>query len=420
MKKTLIILITVLSIILIIFFGWYLFLRNPDVPVGTAVRDILPFGQGDNTNIPILPTGDSSIPSNNTQDESLGTDEFGSPTTSLFQISDTPVAGAVIFKKEKGTIVRYVDRATGHIYDVNLSTLTKTKVTNQTLPKIYEAYFRPDGNAVLLRFLKDDSDVVENLILTLTPPQGTSTPSTSSGQADSLYAVSSTPLRGDVNAVTVGSNNTLIYALRDTSSIVSSTFNGTGVKTLLTSPFTDWRLAAAGNSLVVYTKASTDVSGFAYTLNTSSKAFTKILGPLNGLVVIPNISGNQVLYSYSENNKTRTFAKNLTNNTQTEILPTTLAEKCIWSIKQTSILFCGVPVDESGGGEPDGWYRGLTHFSDRIWLFDTKLEIAQVLVEPKLSLDIDVDITEPRLSPDEDYLIFINKTDLSLWVLRLE
>lgn len=422
MKKILIILIAVTSITLVAFFGWYLFLRNPNIPAGVAIRNILPFGSGGDatsrlTNNPSTPLGASN---------QLIVDEFGNPAANLFRLSNAPVAGAVVLDRGDKTIVRYVDRATGHIYDRDLRTLEKMKVTNNTLPKIYEAYFRSDGNAVLLRSLKDDSDVVENLSLNLIPPKATaSTHSTSSGQASSpqastLYTVSSTALRGEISAVAAGSGNTLIYALRDNSSIVTSAFNGTGVKTLFTSAFTDWRLNTAGNSLIVYTKASTNASGYAYTLNTSSGVLTKILGPLNGLTAIQNNLGNRILYSYVEDNKMKSFTKNLTNNALSEISPTTLAEKCIWSIKKVGILFCATPTDAPGALEPDLWYRGITHFSDSIWLFDTNTDIARVLVEPKQSLRIDIDVFEPKLSPDEDYLIFINKTDMSLWALRLE
>ncbi|MDP3763901.1 MAG: hypothetical protein Q8Q92_04690 [bacterium] len=405
MRKILIVLIAIISTILVAFFGWYFFFRNPNIPAEVAIRDILPFGSAPTPSGVGVPTSDPTGASEEIEEIS------SRPATNLFRISNTPVAGAVIFTKNNQTIVRYVDRATGHIYDTDLATLAKTKVTNQTLPKIYEAYFRPDGNAVLLRSLNNDSDVVENLFLTLTPPKATST----------LYAVSSVALRGNIGAVaTADSGNTLFYALRDTSTIISSTFNGTGARTLLTSPFTDWRLAVAGNNLVVYTKASASAAGYAYTLNTTSRVFTKILGPLNGLVVVPNNLGNRVMYSYTENNVTRAFAKNLTNNALTEILPTTLAEKCVWSIRQTGILFCAAPIDEQVTGEPDNWYRGETHFSDRIWLFDTNIDIAQVLVEPKQSFNVDIDVIDPKLSPDENYLVFINKTDLSLWALKLE
>ena len=126
------------------------------------------------------------------------------------------------------------------------------------------------------------------------------------------------------------------------------------------------------------------------------------------------------MYSYVENNETRLFAKNLTNNALSEILPTTIAEKCIWSIKQIDTVFCGAPIDGLGPNEPDDWYRGATHFSDSIWLFNTGAEFAQVLSEPKTEFGVDLDLAEPKLSPDEDYLIFTNNTDLSLWALKLD
>lgn len=417
MKKIAIILIGVLAIALLGFFGWYLLLRNPDIPVGEAIIDILPFGSGGDGNATVSPSGDIDD-TGGTTGQVLPIDGSSAVTANLFLISNTPIAGAVVFEKENKVIVRYVDRATGHIYDaalptqVNSTTLEKTRVTNNTLPKIYEAYFRLDGNAVLLRSLENDSDVVENLSLALTPPRATS--------SNALYSVSSTALRGDISSVTAGSGNTLFYAVRDTTAVVSSAFNGTGLRTLLKSAFTDWHLSSAGNSLVIYTKASASAPGYAYALNSSTGTLRKILGPLNGLTAVPNTSGNRVVYSYTDNGVIRAFAKNLVNNSVTEILPTALAEKCIWSIKQTGILFCAAPIDESIGGEPDNWYRGVTHFSDRIWFFDTDADIAQVLVEPNSGFGVDIDVINPKLSPDEDYLVFTNKTDLSLWALKLE
>ena len=416
MKKIIIISITVLLILLVTFFGSYLIVKIPDSSAGEAIRGISPFGTAGDTG---QPTTNPSTPLG-ASDQST-TDEFGKPTTSLFRISMEPVAGAVILSKGTSTtLVRYVDRATGHIYESNLATLAKTKITNQTLPKIYEAYFRPDGNAVLFRSLQNDSDVVENFSLSLTPPKATLA-STSSPQAtDGLYTVSATALRGDISAVAVGSGNTLFYALRDTKSLVSSTFSGTGTKTVFTSPFTDWRLVTTGNNLVIYTKASAYVPGYAYTLNTLNRTLTKIIGPLNGLTVMPNASGNRILYSYTEGGGTKLFANNLQSKDVSEIFPATLAEKCVWSVKKVDVVFCGVSAGGLGFGEPDSWYRGATHFSDSIWLFDTNTDIAQVLIEPKVSLDVDIDVSELKLSPNEDYLVFTNRNDLTLWAFKLE
>lgn len=372
---------------------------------------MLPFGSGDNVRL----TTNGEQPA--TETETKISDEFDSLKANFFRLSREPVAGAIVFNRSTSTaVVRYVERATGHIYEVSLPTgdsLTlseKVRVTNNTLPKIYEAYFRPDGKAVLLRFLKEDSDMVENLSLALTPPQATST----------LYAVSSTFLRGKIDAVAVGPDNTLFYTLRDNSSVVASAFNGTGVRTLFSAAFNNWRLAVTGNTLVAYTKASADTPGYAYAVNPANGTLTKILGPLNGLVALPNALGNRVLYSYVENGRTKLSVKNITNNTSFEISPATLAEKCLWSIKKTSILFCGAPTDDPASGEPDNWYKGRTHFSDRLWLFDTDTNIAEVLIEPKLILGIDIDATDLKIAPAENYLIFTNRNDLSLWAFRLE
>lgn len=404
MKKLVISIIALVTIIILAFFGWYFFVRDQNITVSDFIVGDSPFGSGDG-----FPSTGEKREVLTPAGEALVFDEFGSPKNGLFRISDTSVAGALALIKGTSTeIVRYVDGATGHIYDVDLATGEKTKITNQTLPKIYEAYFRSDGRAVLVRALKDDTDTIENLSIALTPPKA----------GEGLYTASSTAFRGNIGAVAVGANDTLFYTLRDTTSIVSSPFSGRSPKTLLDSPFTDWRLATNSNNLVVYTKASARADGYAYTL--SGGSLTKILGPFPGLVALPNSTGKKVLFSYVDGSKTRLFVKNLTDNSLYEISSASLAEKCVWGKKSPDLVFCGVPIEEIGLNEPDAWYKGVTHFSDRVWLFDTQAKTAQLIVEPRGLLDIDIDVYAPQLSVNETYLIFINKLDRSLWALKLE
>ena len=406
MKKISYILI---GVILITLFTWLLF-RGGDAPLIDTIRDGLPFGSGDGVTLPSTDEGEDD-------NEVIPLfDEQGVPTSNLFRLSEAPVAGAGIFTRSNRAVVRYVDRATGHIYEMVLPGATSTplervKITNTTMPKIYEAYFRPDGTAVLLRSLKSDTDIIENMSLTLTPPTSTSTP---------LYTMAAAVLRGDIGSVAVGTNNALYYSLQDSPSIVSSAFNGSGLKTILSSAFTDWRLATGGNNLIVYTKASTNVAGFAYILNPANGALTKLLGPLNGLAAIPDASGTRIVYSYNERGKPKAFAKNVRSEANLEILPVTLAEKCVWSMELPNLLYCATPINGISAGEPDNWYQGRTLYSDQFWVFDTDAEIAQILIEPKASHGLDLDVVEPKLSPAEDYLIFMNKRDSSLWALKLE
>src|SRR3989344_2103504 len=196
MKKILII----IPILIILSLGGWILFRKIGAPMEETTSTESPFGSPNEQ-------GEEMLTNDNPPLASIGTttaEEIISQNKKLFRLSDLPVAGAVVITRSTGsgkasttTFVRYVERATGHIYEVDLSNLEKVKIVNQTLPKIYEAYFRPDGNAVLYRYLKNDSDTVENLSLSLNI-QASST---------KLYTTNSTMLRGDISSVAVGTGN---------------------------------------------------------------------------------------------------------------------------------------------------------------------------------------------------------------------
>ncbi|MSR87804.1 MAG: hypothetical protein EXS69_01390 [Candidatus Zambryskibacteria bacterium] len=421
MKRTFIIIV---SIIILALGVWYFFFRDSSTTLVEIIRTGLPFGSNEDINIPAIDTKQG------TADEKQF-DEIISAETKLFRISNTPVAGFVAFNTPQtnskqgstNTVVRYIDRATGHIFDAIIPSATttgviqKTRITNNTLPKIYEAHFRSDGGMVLLRALRGDSDTIDNLTLALTAPKATSASTSSPQVTNEFYSISATNMRGSIDSVAPGAGNTLYYTLTDTGAVVSSTFVGTELKTLFTSAFTNWRLARLGAGIMLYTKASASTPGYAYSV--SGGTLTKLLGPLNGLTAIGNSNGKKILYSYTENNTTKLFSKDLARGDSLEILPATISEKCAWSAREANSFFCGTPISSMISTEPDEWYQGKTHFSDYIWKFDTNSEIAQLILNPKTNFDLEFDIYEPKLSPNEDYMIFINKRDLTLWGVRL-
>jgi len=417
MKKPLTISIIILTILVLGFIVWTIFSRDTNTTVGEAVRNVLPFGSGENINIPIQTT-------NNGVDESQFINPEGVPTKDLFVLSKTPVAGYTILNKSGTSTVRYVDRATGHIYDTILpksiggEPVQRVKITNNTLPKIYEAYFNQDGSSVFMRSLVEGSDVIENISLNLTPPKTTT--STSTSESDNLYSVSTTNINGNISSIAV-LGNSLLSLLKDNSSIVSSSFNGSSQKTILNTPFTDWKIISNGNSVLIQTKTSSNELGYAYRLNTTTGSIIKVAGPLNGLLVNTNSTGNRLLYSYIDGAQTKLMVQNNNGDIISEPTPTTLADKCVWSSKNIDILYCGAPNNiQLGFNEPDDWYKGKTQFSDNIWIFNTKIQTQRVILEPELSFGIKIDAIDLKLSPNEDYLIFINKTDLSLWALKIE
>jgi len=401
-------LIIVVAIVLLVILAGWTFTREGVSPTGETPRTGEPFGSGDDINIPAISSEDT-IGQTTQFDEEIS-------QMRLFRISNTPVAGFVTLAQGSDVLVRYVERATGHIFDAVIhpagtpEVLEKIRITNQTLPKIHEAYFRSDGLGVVLRSFENDLETIENLSLELRAPRAAS--------SSALYSVSATSLRGNIDQIS-GLNNSLIYTIKgNPSSIISSSFSGSNLRTLFSSSFSDWRLGRLGGNSLIYAKASSVAPGYAYSLS-SSGGLNKILGPLNGLVALGSPSGREVLYSYSSSNTMKLSVKNLQQESDLEILPSTLAEKCVWSTKTQGLLFCGVPVSGVPRGEPDGWYRGATHFTDNIWRFDTRSEIAQLVIEPMESFELSLDVSEPQLSQDEKLLIFINRNDLTLWAMWL-
>jgi len=407
MKKYLLISI----IVLLSSFALWFFLRSGSEAPTITTLDGSPFGSGDGVNIPGL--GDDTVGENTSFDE-----EQVDAETKLFRISNTPTAGFVSFIRGSSTIVRYVDRGTGHISEAlmpragSAGDLSRRKITNNTLPKVYEVIFRADGGAVLMRSLEGNSDVVKNLSLTLTAPKSTS--------SDALYSVTATNIRGGLKSVTAGIGNTLYYVLESGSSIVSSTFTADNPRTLFSSAFDDWRLGRTGNNVLAYTRASVLVQGYAYSLPAGGGSLSKLLGPLDGLTTIANTAGTKLLYSYVNGGVTRLAVKTVSSGDSYEILPATLAEKCAWSSKEADTFYCGTPINGVPVNEPDNWYLGRNHFVDYIWKFNTETEVAELVSQPKTDFNIDMDVYEPRVSPNDDFLVFLNKYDLTLWALKLK
>ncbi len=399
MNKTLKIILWCLGAVIILFIViWFLFIRTSSSPVAQTIRDILPFGSSGGLNFPTQ---------NNPGEGTNGGVNIGAPKVDLFKLSDDPVAGSVSFIRDRKLYVRYVDRATGHIYEVSPITLERKKITNNTLPKIYEAHFASDGNKVLYRFLKDDSDLVENLSITVVPPRSTST--------DSIHTIVATPLRSDITEVVVN-GNTLNYVLDTTGEVATSNFESTNVRTIYKGAFREWRLSPAGSGLVITTKAGASLSGYSYLLGAGG-SLTKLLGPLTALTVTSNKAGNRIVYSYNEGPYVRLFARNLSTRSIVEFSPGALAEKCVWSSKEGATLYCASSSLENRA--IDDWYKGIIQFSDNIWRFDGEIGFSDMIVSPEDDFDTTIDAINLSLTPDEDYLTFMNKIDMSLWALKL-
>lgn len=348
-------------------------------------------------------------------------EETGKPSLpELRKISSSPTAGIYVFNKLvqgedrtkfNAVFLRRVDRATGNVYETRMDNMEESRVTNTTIPKIYEAVWGDNENSLLLRYLRDDNETIETFMSKITE-----------GTDNKEGVLLGTFLPSDIKSLAVSPKKDKVFYL----TVVSGEAQGTVMDTVLGKksvvfryPFTEWLPDwPADNTITLITKPSGKTSGFMYSINSTGGNMTKVLGDIRGLTAIMSPNGKKVLYSESAGNS---FALNLYDVGSAETVnqsARTLSDKCIWS-RDNDVFYCAVPLKPPQALYPDNWYQGLVSFSDVLVRIDAGAGSMTVLVDPKEFAGEEIDAINLTLSKNEDYLFFINKKDGAPWVLEM-
>jgi hypothetical protein len=151
-----------------------------------------------------------------------------------------------------------------------------------------------------------------------------------------------------------------------------------------------------------------------------TKRFDKLISDVSGLTTLVNTDGRLAFISYSDAALgMRSAIYDIAARTYTFPQFNTYVEKCVWSKIDPSLAYCAVPLDVPNEAQPEGWYKSTTQTRDVIYKVDaTTGETSLVLDEKELG-ENEIDMEKLALSPDEDYIYFINKKDLTLWSYEL-
>jgi hypothetical protein len=313
------------------------------------------------------------------------------------------------------TLVRFIDRGTGHVYQANNITADIEKISNTTLPKIYEAYWNKNLTNSILRYLKDGTESITNFyaeVRKVSPTQSTSTtPFEIKGKYLSNFESISVSLTGD-KIFTWGIENS-----RGVGYI--STFDEKTRTKIVDTPLTqvniDWPELS---TITITTKGNSTLNGYTYSINTQTAEMKKILGPVRGLSSKMSNDGKYIIYS-TGGNDIETRIMNITNGTSTEVIFKTLADKCVWSKLRKNEVYCAVPTEIQEALYPEDWYKGSVSFTDQIWVLNVLNGEVHLLANPINLTKSLIDAIDLTLDPKENYLYFINKRDLNLWMLDL-
>jgi hypothetical protein len=427
-RRTLIIFIaSFLGVGILIYGGYFIYQKfNPATTTtsqtgeSTGYNEFNPFGTG-GTNTNNQNTGNSTDTTGGEVTATGGETTGGALVNSKFtKLTDFPVAGATFFydtralpqvegakvdpkapKTELVPSLRYVERTTGHIDERFLDTGIVGKISNSTIPNIYESFFDSKAQTIIYRYLSSDKSIA-SFVATLGGAQGSFLPP-------------------DAIDLSISPDKTKYFYLVKTPAGVTGTIASfiDGKKNqFFSSSFDEWLSQWAGNAIFLTTKASGQEDGYLYSVNTTNGSMKKVFGGVKGLTTLVNPSGSQVLYSTSIGGRPALGIYDIAKNKTTDLGLSGLPEKCAWF--DIATIYCATPDDIQGAQYPDSWYQGLTSFEDHF----VKITIDSTGTATTNTIDgssgSGVDATHLFLDDKATTLFFTNKKDSTLWSLSLK
>ncbi len=415
MKYTRIIIsIIILIALILVGIGIYLFFfTNHIAEPGDTNTNYAPFGT--------LPTNTTKPTPENTQNNqpSDSTNNYTVNTTSpLFKISSDPIGGADAFIKKVGTTsvayVNYTNRGTGNVYQFDTATKLVTRLTNTTIPNLYETYWLNPGNSFIAEHMENDGTAITTILGTLVV-QSSTTP---------MYKVQGMNMQQNISALSLSpKKDKLFFFSPNESGGVDGTIYALGTRkniSVFSTQFTEWLTNwSTENVVTLTTKPSSSVAGNTYFLDISKSTLTKVFGGINGLTTLPNSTLAYVLYSGYNNLGYSTGIYSVKDSGYQVLSQVTVPEKCIWSLKEPTTAYCSVPASNFVGNYPEDWYQGKVLFNDS-GIYKINASTGETKRLYKLPINESIDAINLFLDSKEENLFFTNKKDYSLWGLTIK
>ncbi len=419
--------IAIVVIVLLLILGVVLLMTlGKDTGVAKSIGNVFPFGElapeTPRTQFNGTSSGDGGGGGNPVRDSNT------LPEPLFRQLTESQIAGATTLVRDGKTYVRYVLRENGHVYEIDTTTWVVVELTNTIVPGVYEAFFGNNGNTVVLRYIKLDQltrqDVIKTFLADLVLPEA---------GAGGIGKLTGKELLDNISSVSISPDGTLFFFLLPIADGVSGSMmhltSGEDPREVLRNTFSEWLPQVLNDKTVVLTtKASSNVPGFAYLYNPTTKALTRIVREKNGLTTLANGDGTQVLYSENiGNNATLGIysSKGLPSDEgaiihESPVPLATLPEKCAWGRTKTALLYCGSFESMTSSKIPDEWYQGVLKLKDIFYwtVNSTTLEIA-LIAESQKEVKKDFDVFMPFVGGDDTMFFFTDKNTGFLWVMRI-
>jgi hypothetical protein len=68
---------------------------------------------------------------------------------------------------------------------------------------------------------------------------------------------------------------------------------------------------------------------------------------------------------------------------------------------------------------PESWYKGTVSLSDNLWRINLVTEEYDQIFADREEVQQSFDIHKIQISPNENFILFVNKRDLTLWSVEV-
>lgn len=319
-------------------------------------------------------------------------------TGSLRQLTTRPVAGFMATTTPEGEKIRYVERGTGHVYEIALKTGVENIISRTTVPQAATAVFNKNATVVAVTSYQDYT-------------QTTLVGSIKNGSLES------TQLEPNADNVSLSGGNVYYTIIRNDTTVGYQHNLSSGVRNeVFTFAFTNLDVWWGEQSIDAYLipKPAVSLPGYVYTVTNNQIIPLDVQGVglstliENGRIVASSIVGDAVV--------SRLYKSDGTPST---VPLTVLKEKCAFDLQNPNYLWCAAPAGNLSGTTLFDWYMGVAALNDYLWLVNLESQTAALTAAPEKLIGRSLDIIDLAQSATGTAVLFKNKFDQTLWLYDL-
>jgi hypothetical protein len=320
--------------------------------------------------------------------------QIGTTQDALRQLTTKAVAGFG-FVGSSSTVIRYAERGTGHIFEIDTVSATERRISGTTIPRVVEAVFAHNGMGVALvsergytrdivaGFIDEKNESVDLINL----PDNSSDPS----------FVSDTMLR----YIIVSENRTDGFGLDIENNTPSYLFS---------TPLRDIEVIW-GENTYVYNRPSATLQGALYRAGEKLTPVT-----ISSFGFVGGVTDDYYIGSAMTNNEFNSYALNKNTSQRTPLAITYLPEKCTPEKTNTAFLWCASPLRTASTDFIDAWYTGSIQSQDLLWRVSIEDGTAQLVSDFLSESGRLIDVDRMGINHSGTNPIFRNKVDNTLWL----